>query len=144
MGVLFKFNFLWAEALKDISVQIFKAIAQSCCVIVYALSICMLGESVTKLKSSAVFICVAGVVVIAMSPQPGAQSKATGLIGITLAIAFTVGMAFFNVIWGKILNKADSSLVLVFLGLSQTTGIVSCLPMLFILDAVHIEHIVMP
>eukprot|EP00756_Hemistasia_phaeocysticola_P045139 Hpha_TRINITY_DN18905_c0_g1::TRINITY_DN18905_c0_g1_i1::g.17669::m.17669 len=144
-AVLYKYNVLWAAAMDYTSVGVFYSISQSYCVIVFGLSVCLLGERVTALKVLSVLLCVGGVLFIAFSPEQGDKTSSSGhLEGVLLTLGFTVGQAVFTVLWGRYVGGAPVGTVLVFLGMMGTASLVLCWPPLPVLAWTGVEPMPLP
>lgn len=144
LGILFFcFNVFWVISVSLTTVSIFTTISKSYCVFVFALSVCMLGERVTAGKCLAVVLCVAGLAMTSVGGEKNVNSH-THLEGVLTSLAFALGNALFNVLWGCYFDNASIPVILVFLGLIGSSGIIACLPVLPILAASHVQPLVVP
>eukprot|EP01062_Namystynia_karyoxenos_P082059 TRINITY_DN9160_c0_g1_i2.p1 TRINITY_DN9160_c0_g1~~TRINITY_DN9160_c0_g1_i2.p1 ORF type:complete len:441 (+),score=126.69 TRINITY_DN9160_c0_g1_i2:111-1325(+) len=143
MGVLYKYNAFWAAAMSVTSVAVFYSISQSYCVIVFLLSVALLGERVTPFKVVSVCFCVGGVLLISLAPDSG-DNTSTRVMGIVYTLIFTLGQAIFTVLWGHFLHGADVATVFLFLGLMGMSSIVLCWPPLPLLQWWGVEDLPVP
>eukprot|EP01062_Namystynia_karyoxenos_P070073 TRINITY_DN6545_c0_g1_i1.p1 TRINITY_DN6545_c0_g1~~TRINITY_DN6545_c0_g1_i1.p1 ORF type:complete len:440 (+),score=133.57 TRINITY_DN6545_c0_g1_i1:109-1320(+) len=143
LAILYKYNIFWAAAMSLTSVGIFYSIAQSYCVIVFLLSVALLGEKVTPYKIVSVCLCVCGVVMISMAPGTGSSTE-TKFLGIVYTLIFTLGSAVYSVLWGHLLGGVDPASVLIFLGMMGICSLLWCWPPILILDWTGLEQVAAP
>eukprot|EP00661_Eupelagonemidae_sp_cell13_P004823 gene4823-1840_t len=74
------FNVFWAAAIARTSIAVFKAVSQSYCVVVFAASAVLLGETVTLLKVGSTVLCVGGVVLVAVASRRAGGGTETSAV----------------------------------------------------------------
>jgi drug/metabolite transporter (DMT)-like permease len=77
LAVLLEYNVFYATAVAVTSVSVFVALTQSCCVVVFLISINLLGEKATMGKLGAVVLCVAGVLLVSFVSNRQGDGKDT-------------------------------------------------------------------
>jgi drug/metabolite transporter (DMT)-like permease len=134
LAVLYKYNVFWAAAINVTSVSIFYALTQSSCVVVFLLSIKLLGEEVTVGKIGSLVLCVAGVLVVSLQmshTNTDSTSTTTTAFGLAMTLICTVLQSVYYVgykrqmqICGKFAKGGSASqlgalLVLALMGLGN-------------------------
>jgi drug/metabolite transporter (DMT)-like permease len=151
------FAFLWMLAnvlfifgLPMTNVPSSMSLEQAATVFVYALSVCLLGESLTFPKVVSVFACIGGVVIIAFADQAAGNDdnslgSADPLLGDLLVLASTVATALYLVFFKRFFCAPLSLGVLnVFLGCIGATTLALFWPVLVIVDVTGFETLELP
>ena len=98
--LLYKFNIAWASAVPHVTITVFMAITQCGCVVVFVLSVLLLGETCTRGKLGAVGLCLGGVALVCTTATAGGGTDVTTTaLGLALTVAYTMGAAVYNVAW---------------------------------------------
>ena len=130
------------------------ALYQTAPVFVFLLSIVILRERVTVLKTTAVLLCVAGALLVTLAPgadrHGGAPPAFTGpelVVGYSLCLCSTIAYALFEVLYKKKACSDDDEQALPnsqrFLGLVGVS-VLLLLPLFPVLHYAGVEHFVWP
>ena len=107
LAVLLEYNVFYATAVAVTSVSVFVALTQSCCVVVFLISINLLGEKATMGKLGAVVLCVAGVLLVSFVSNrqgDGKDTTTTTPFGLAMTLTCTVTQAVYYVGYKRQMN----------------------------------------
>lgn len=141
-------GYSWYLSLPITSVSANTSIYNSASIFVFILSIFILKEKITILKSASVFVCVAGVIMVSVF---GSQKKEKGednkISGYILVIVSTILYALYEVLYKKVSSICKRTSILdslLFVGMMGIGNILFLWPFVIILHYTGVETFELP